>query len=365
MMRESDIQAIKKIFAAYYENADFRIPSIEQREFGFGNLKKIEARHLNFASAGELRRYLCSNTPLFLSHSTAYYEFPAASPMQKKGWKGADVVFDLDIHAEGRYGAYAHLGEVKGDLVRLVEDFIVNDFGVSRENMAVVFSGNRGYHVHVREPAFLPLGGEERRELVDYVMGHGLDYLNFFPDRNDPKARLIGPRPDEGGYRGRFAREAIRAVTETPLVLSRKFKDEKEREFFISGIREGNWSKTSMNKKDLLERLSAVAKGLPVGSVNTDAGVTQDLSKLIRVPNSIHGETGLVARIVDDVGKFDPWADASLGSKDPMGIRFEEDVPELPEVFGGLGPYKKGEERELPQDQAVFFVLKGSASIKG
>jgi DNA primase small subunit len=358
-MDQAGLSFVRKTFASYYERAEFRIPNVERREFGIGNQKKIDARHLNFASLGEFRAYLVTNTPLFVSHSTAYYEFPAATPMQKKAWKGADLVFDLDIHAEGKYGAYALLGQVKEDAVRLVEDFILNDFGIRKEHVAVVFSGNRGYHIHVRDPAYLPLGGDERRELVDYVMGQGLDYLQFLSF--DGK-KLLGPRPDEGGYRGRFARGAIRLLQEKPSALSRKFTSEKDRDFFIGGIREGNWSKTSLNLNDLRERLSLVAKSLPVGSVNTDVGVTQDLSKLIRVPNSIHGETGLVAKIADDIASFEPWKDALLKGGPELKVRFGEDVPAIG-MDETVGPFKKDEIRELPRHRAVFFALKGSAEL--
>lgn len=352
---------VKKIFASYYEQADFRIPSIEQREFGIGNQKKIDARHLNFNTVGEFRSYLCTNTPLFVSHSTAYYGFPAASPMQKKGWKGADLVFDLDIHAEGKYGPYAKLDEVKDDVIRLVEDFVLSDFGVGKEHVAIVFSGNRGYHVHVRDPAFITLGGDERRELVDYVMGQGLDYLQFFPPLDKKTVKLKGPRPDEGGYRGRFARAVLKMLEKDPGSISRLFTKEKERGFFISGIEEGNWGRTSLKYKDLLSRLKPIAAHLPVGSVNTDAGVTQDLSKLIRVPNSIHGDTGLIAKIVEDIGTFNPWKDASLKGE-RLKVRFVEDVPELG-LDESIGPFKKDEEKELPQHQALLFLCKGSAVL--
>ena len=80
-MNQDEMLAVKKIFSEYYEGAQFPIPGIEKREFGFGNVKKIDARHLNFASEGEFRRYLVTNTPMFVSHSTAYYDFPAATPM--------------------------------------------------------------------------------------------------------------------------------------------------------------------------------------------------------------------------------------------------------------------------------------------
>ncbi len=353
-------EIIRRIFAGYYETARIMIPAIEKREFGVGIRKKIEARHLNFANVSEFRNYLCSNTPMFVSHSAAYYKFPGATPIQKKQWIGADVIFDLDIHAEGRYGAYARLEEMKGDVLRLVNDFLINDFGIAEEHIAVVFSGNRGYHVHVRDPAYLPLGGEERRELVDYILGQGLDYLNFFPQR-ERGGKLIGPRPDEGGYRGRLARGTIRVLEEDPVSISRIFKDKGRREFFINGIKEGNWSRTTLKFDDLLKRLRPIASTLPVSSVNTDVGVTQDLSKLIRVPNSIHGETGLIAKIVEDIESFDPFRDAVIRSDKRMKVRFSEDVPALPTV--GTEGFKKGEIKELPQHLAVFFVQKGSASL--
>ncbi len=351
----------RKVFASYYDKAEFRIPRIEQREFGIGNQKKIDARHLNFGNVQEFRNYLCNNTPLFVSHSTSYYDFPGASPMQKKGWRGADLVFDLDIHAEGKYGAYAMLGRVKEDVIRLVNDFILGDFGVKKENVAVAFSGNRGYHVHVRDPAFLSLGGEERRELVDYIMGQGLDYTQFFSLEGKP-AKLVGPKPAEGGYRGRLARGTIKLLEESPGTLSRLFTKDKERNFFISGINEGNWSRTSLKSGDIVERLKPVAANLPVNSVDTDVGVTQDLSKLIRVSNSIHGDTGLVAKIADDIGRFNPWVDARIPGGAPIKVRFTEDVPEIA-MDASVGPFKNGEEKELPQYQALFFMLKGSAAL--
>jgi DNA primase small subunit len=348
---------MKDIFSKYYETALIRIPSIEKREFGIGNRKKIDARHLCFANVSEFRNYLVTNTPMFVSHSTAYYDFPGATPIQKKHWAGADVVFDLDIHAEGKYGVYAQLEDMKKDVIRLVEDFLINDFGVDAKEIAIVFSGNRGYHVHVRDPRYLPLGGEERRELVDYIMGQGLDYTQFF--FRDDKKKLHGPVPDEGGYRGRIAREMIRVLSEEPLKISRIFKDETKRQFFISGIKEGNWSRTHMALNDLTKRIARVIDGLPVSSVNTDVAVTQDLSKLIRVPNSIHGETGLIAKVVEDIETFDPFRDAILDGPS-MKVRFTEDVPEIPAA--GTKEYKKDEVKELPRHLAMFFVLKKSAT---
>ncbi|MDD5172326.1 MAG: hypothetical protein PHF60_04805, partial [Candidatus ainarchaeum sp.] len=179
----------------------------------------------------------------------------------------------------------------------------------------------------------------------------------------------FGPRPDEGGYRGRFARGVMKLLEENPIVLSRKYADAKEREFFVSGIKEGNWSRTFLKFDELKKRLKPVADGLAIHSVNTDVGVTQDLSKLIRVPNSIHGETGLVAKIIEDIKTFDPWKDAVLENQNKnqttneMKVKFVEDVPQLELGADTVGPFKKGEERVLSQHLALLFVCKESAML--
>lgn len=366
-MDPNERQFVLKKFSAYYSNANIQIPSINQREFGFGNIKKIDARHLSFGSSDAFRTYLVTNTPLFVSHSAAYYERPDATPMERKGILGADLIFDLDLHAEGKYGVYPMLEKVKEDAVRLIEDFIVSDFGISKKEIVLVFSGNRGYHIHVRDQAYFGLGSDERRELAEYANGIGLNYLNFF-DVSGPKRalRIIGPKESDSGYRGRFAKAVIHAINEKTQTFSRKFSNIEERERFTNGIKEGNWSKTSVS--DILERLKPIAEQLPIRSIGVDTSVTQDIARLIRVPNSIHGETGLVARTVElaNVDSFNPLDDAlafGTNSNSLLTIEFIEDVPQLNFAKSSFGPFKKGEKRELVESLSMFFVLKGSAKV--
>jgi len=359
--------ALQKFSEYYAQRAEFHIPSLEKREFGIGNVKKIDARHLSFASERDFRGYLVTNTPFFVSHSAAYYELPGATPIEKKGWQGADLIFDLDLHAEGKYGVYAILDKAKDDLIRLVEDFLVSDFGISKTEMATVFSGNRGYHIHVRDKAYLDLGVEERREIVDYVNGNGLNYLDFFTEEEVPGRKLtrkMGPKPDDFGYRGRFARAVVKTLEKEPQMISSVFSKPEKKEKFIAGILNGDWNRTSI--PNIIERLKPIAAGLPIHSIGTDAGVTQDVSKLIRVPNSIHGETGLVAKIVDmnAISSFSPLDDAlAFDMKNMLTIEFVEDVPKI--KFGGMDfeEFKKGDKKELPEPLALFFMLKGSAKL--
>jgi DNA primase small subunit len=254
---------------------------------------------------------------------------------------------------------------VKEDAIRLVEEFLTSDFGIAKKDISLNFSGNRGYHIHVHDKGYQEIGSDERKEIVDYILGIGLDYHAFFElDGARPNDRIErGPRPDESGYRGRFVRAVIAEIEKNPKSISRVFTKEDTRRRLIDGIKAGNWNNQPFKVNDFIGRLAPIAATLGLMSVNTDAGVTQDLSKLIRVPNSVHGETGLIARKVRDVDKFDPFKDAMIPSGDALRVRFIEDVPDLPLSGEPTGPFKKDDEKELNRSVGLFYVLKGSAEI--
>ncbi len=54
------------------------------------------ARHVGFNTKPELHNYLKTASPHSCFHSTAYYNDPFQTKMVDKGWKGADLIFDLD-----------------------------------------------------------------------------------------------------------------------------------------------------------------------------------------------------------------------------------------------------------------------------
>lgn len=361
--QENDAFA-KKIFSRYYQQAQFDIKRIDQREFGIGNAKKIDARHLSFTTTEQFRNFLVSNPPKFVSHSAAYYKFPSATPIEKKVRIGADLIFDLDMHSEGKYDVYRRLGEMRDEVIRLVEDFIIADFGISKEEILIAFSGNRGYHVHVRSEDYLSLGSEERKEIMNYIRGDGLNIKDFFYLQEVGKKRgmkkLLGPRPSDGGYRGKLAKLVLNKLNKDPSSISKLFNNEEKRNFFISGILEGNWSRTSLKLNELLDRLGNLKSELAVISINADPAVTYDMSKLIRVPNTIHGETGFVAKIVGDIGTFEPLHHAVIKGSSIV-VEFTEQVPQLEFLNQTFGGFAAGEKIELPLGVALFFMLKGSA----
>lgn len=112
------------------------------------------------SSAGELVDYVRSMIPRHVYHSAAYYQRPGAPTMKEKIWQGADLIFDLDAdHLRGAASSYAGmLEQVKRETLKLLS-FLLSDFGFAESKISVVFSGGRGYHIHVRDPRIYSFGG--------------------------------------------------------------------------------------------------------------------------------------------------------------------------------------------------------------
>ncbi len=366
-----ELAFVLRKFSNYYEKAEFSIPEIEKREFGSGIEKKIDSRHMGFASETEFRSFLVNSTPLYISHSVAYYRFPKATPMERKGWLGADLVFDLDFETGNKYLSKTDFEKIRGDTLRLIEEFLIPDLGISEQNLGVNFSGNRGFHVHVRDPRFKRLKDEGRREIIEYVKGTGLSYDMFFSrkEAGEAQGRTVyiekGPVPSSSGYGGKFAARVLEILNKGPEQLSRLFRDEKKRRAFISGIKAGNWSMRKITP-GLDRKLREMAEAeLPMRAVNIDAGVTQDAAKLIRVPDTLHGSTGLRAKTISlrALQDFEPMRDALAFSPEPMKIIALENIPEMEMGNSTNGKMEKGKLIEVPECLALYLTLKRSAKF--
>jgi len=86
-------------FSEFYKGPSVEIPaptSVGQREFAFLLFReRIMLRHRSFPSVTRLKLFLSETVPSDVYHSCAYYQDPGAE-MDKKGWLGADLVFDID-----------------------------------------------------------------------------------------------------------------------------------------------------------------------------------------------------------------------------------------------------------------------------
>ena len=179
-MNPATTEFLRQRFSDYYKKTILVSPSaLEQREWGFvlfsPNAPAMRMRrHVGFSGREELFQYLKNLVPQHTYYSTAYYEKPDAGTMADKGWCGADLVFDLDADHIMRGPYDQMLARVKEETAKLVSILTV-EFGMDPKTIELVFSGGRGYHVHVKDIAFRGWGSAERRELIDYVCGIGID----------------------------------------------------------------------------------------------------------------------------------------------------------------------------------------------
>jgi DNA primase small subunit len=398
---EKTQEFIQSKFAQWYKQNSNKIqaPSpIEKRELAFLLFKgKVMLRHKGFKRTEDFRSSLTDLAPSDVYYSSAYYSNPEEE-MSAKGWIGADLVFDIDADhiptpckqehdtwkcrncgtiGRGakpeecpkcagqkfdtvRWPCETCLEVAKKETIKLTE-VLDADFGFSPKELKLAFSGHRGYHVHVENEAVRTLSAIARKEIVDYMMGIGLEpTLHGFDFQKG-----TGPSLEDSGWRGRLARAAYESLISTQEQQeksgSRKGRpilQQKERTLerwngrgpwvLVGRIGPSNW------KKIMLE---AVEKQ----SVKIDTVVTTDVHRLIRLSDTLHGETGLkkMEFAAEDVERFDPLKGAIAFADGTINV----EVAEAPQFRLGdtmYGPYKN-QRVELPTSAAMFLLCKGVA----
>jgi DNA primase small subunit len=398
---------VMRLFAKHYTEASLDMPDrFARREYGFMFFdRKFMMRHLAFPSRAALKTYLVEQAPSHAYYSSAYYEKPDAPTMPEKKWLGADLLFDLDAdHVEGTKGLpYEKMLErVKQEVERLVDEFLNGDLGFDESDLKIVFSGGRGYHVHIRDQKVLGLSSHERREIVDYVTGTDLDLDWVFPrsafeqsrykDRAGVGYRRSMPTSEEGGWKRRIRKgiddllaeletmpeeDAKKFVSQTlaasardigPKTVGGMYADLFVKNKGRSGadrMREENTFEVFSEKRNsdaFLELVNLRVKGRVKGE--TDEPVTSDVRRLIRLPSSLHGKTGFEVVPVprEDLPDFDPFKDAvpkafgedlvSVSVENPLSVTMKGTVFDL-----GPGSNK------VPSYVAIHLICRNLASL--
>ncbi len=356
---------VQEKFAAFYANHDLSVPEVHRREFGFGLHKKIDFRHKAFRTNAELNAYFRQNAPLFASYSTALYEFPDARPMEKKVFLGSDLVFDIDKptrefdHKHNDIFCIECFGKVKSDAIKIL-DYLKGDFGF--KETAINYSGNKGFHFHLRLKEIRDLNQPSRKQLIDYLTGPETVFIGAH-EKDD---RFIGPSEKSFGWNKKFFVYAFNFVQGALLeeVKKKGLRGKNAEDFFLKkGIvleqmRKGKWVFASKKFWDNLYSEFKVEE-----SVGVDAHVTLDLARLIRIPGSLHGETGLAARVVE------PDRLPEFALRDAVAFSAgEKTINVLPQIDIALDfPerlfLKKNEPCEVSLASGLFLMCKGKATL--
>ncbi len=384
------------MFSEYYrENYFSETPSkIEKREFGFVLFEGFMLRHKSFDDFEALRSFLRSSVPMDAYYSCAYYENPTAE-MDQKGWLGADLIFDVDadhiptscdkVHDEWICGDCGFVGKgitpekcpvcngerfsvitwpceiclesAKAETIKLL-GMLMDDFGFSDKEIKVFFSGHRGYHVQIESEAILSLDATARKEIVDYVTGLGFNaephqttqrilhgwskraymgILEFICKAEEDDLRKIGIRSN-----------VAKAIIQNKSVLLKDWQLEA-------------WRKIKGLGQETIKRIMEHVCNMQ--SAKIDTVVTTDIHRLIRLPGTLHGKTGLKKTWlpVSNIESFDPFNKAVAFEKGTVSI-FISDAPEFRLGDETFGPYKN-QKITLPTAAALLLICKGKAEV--
>jgi len=381
-MKAATIEFLRQRFSEYYRTAPLIAPpSVEQREWafvlfdpGFPGIRM--RRHIGYPGKDPLFEYIRSVAPAHLYYSSAYYGLPHAPTMGEKEWLGADLIFDLDADHIVRGPYEVMLARVKEETGKLI-GMLTAELGFADREIDLVFSGGRGYHIHIRDVAVRGWGSSERREIVDYICGIGLD----------PGIILSIPSPSPRGWHQRY----IATLTEYLLWL--EGRDEKEAladlmaregvgkvtaEEFLKrapGLRAAlRDDPASINLRDfatgkVIRALSSATEGtfirlLRERAALADEPVTTDTKRLIRMPSSLHGGSGFRVTPVRlrDLPDFDPLTDAVVFGTRPVRVTCGRPVTM---TLCGSSYHCDAGPNTVPEALAVFLCCRGLAEAGG
>lgn len=385
-MDEATKRFVRRKFAEYYRGAELRLPSeLEHREWGFVLFdasyprKTVMRRHRAFTTSTALVSYLRKNAPAHVYYSSALYERPSAE-MDEKGWLGADLIFDLDAdHIVDDKRSYPEMLDiVKKETLKLL-DFLIGDFGFEEDLIEIVFSGSRGYHVHVRDESVRKLGSKERREIVDYVTARGMKIGRFIVDAVivDEKGKKRVLKLISEGWGSRLLRglvEFLDRIAEMDdeeafrSLLSIRGVGEKRAAALMKVIRDAAVMQDIRNGllpphlRPVWEKI--IERGRVKYEDHPDEPVTADVKRLIRMPTSLHGKTGFLVKplSVRELEGFDPLEDAVVFGDDEVRVEIRRPAS----IFLKSTTYKVEEGTEkLPMYVAIFLMCAGVASLSG
>ena len=393
---------VKQIFSEYYRSNGARIQpptDFQRREFGFilfdtGTM----VRHQGYHHIDEVREFLQSTVPSHAYYSAGLYKRPRET-MDRKGWLGTDLMFDIDfdhiptpckenheywicVHCNhtgtgrrpetcpgcggGKFKEEAWLCETcldasKAEMQKLV-DFLIVDFGFSTEEIDVIFSGHRGYHVHVEKEEVRLLSQAARKEIVDYIAGTGLKAEYHGLREAEKASRVEGPQIDAKGWPGRLAKGIYDVVSsrsqDTKRGKGRGMSPAQKRLILDAWDRGLSWNVKGVGIKTWL-RLAY--SGVQKHAAQIDTVVTTDMRRLIRLPDTLHGKTGLkVIHVpIHSLESFDPLKDAIAFHGGSMQVEVRQ-AHAFRIGDATYGPFVR-ERVELPFAAALYLLCKNAA----
>jgi DNA primase small subunit len=255
----------------------------------------------------------------------------------------------------------------------------------------VVFSGGRGYHAHVTDERVRRLGSHERREIVDYISGTGLDFdwampkeafqTKQFRGHVSVKYRRQLPSRSAGGWRGKllvgmeaFGREvgAMERADALKYLASVQGIGAKTAGDLYEELFEGEIGSRGIDRMLAENRIEVFSREQLLNAFvklvqqkvkvelegEADEPVTSDIKRLIRLPGSLHAKTGFVSlpMKIDELKGFNPFEAAIPPTLTDSPVKLKGMRDAKFRLAGEDYSVAVGKEFEAPERAALFLV---------
>ncbi|MHA2225622.1 MAG: DNA primase catalytic subunit PriS [Candidatus Hodarchaeales archaeon] len=324
MDRTQQLRAIRDYYSTEFDitkvSAVLDFSSFPIREFGFVSVNGKFFRNASFETPQALVDFLVDRTPIH-AYVGAVYNEPASRerPIHTLEWKGHELVFDIDLdeydavrkyvcECQGADQVCHRCWQLVTLAILIIDETLRFDFGMN--DIIWLFSGRRGIHAWVLDKIGFELNQEQRKSIIDYLsVIHGEDETARIQERMKLKYDFR-KRIEHTVFK--YFLKNIRHKDLLGLGFSSSIASDIKRQLdHQEGQVDENLSKyfnlrlSKINKYDEIMR-----RWVP----RIDHKVTIDLRRLIRLPYSIHGKTGKIARIIDtgDITKFNPENETSI-----------------------------------------------------
>lgn len=399
---------LKGLFSKHYTSHPITPPyDVARREFGHGTFKKIDTRHVSFDDVAEMNVFLRNVSPLFVSASVSEFLNPASQPISTKGLVGSDLIYEFDADdiqtdckfqhdswkcphcgasGKGRVmkcTSCAHgteldewvcrvcLSATKEQTFRLLK-VLQDDFGFSQKDLSINFSGSKGYHTHVRSQSIVSLPKSARVELMDYLSMFEIDLpsLGFSFDGKQYRCPRL---TDAKGHALRLVKDVLRLIEtgtseewailsgSSPRTLQSLLAD---RSRLYAEVQSGVLPPLPGKKTEAFWN-GVLSSFVENQKLSIDRQTSGDIYKLIRVPETLHGNTGFRSQSIplDQLREYDPLSHATAFNELPPRKVFVSSSPLL--SIGGetLDPVVE-KEVQVSGPMAVYLVGWGAATLR-
>ncbi len=324
MKRARQRVALRNYYSTQFNVEDLKqvisFSSFSTREFGFISLSGKFFRNMSFESPKDLQDFLIDRCPTDAYIGAVYDDSPTRkTPIHRLEWKGHELVFDIDLNdydsvrkfvcdCTGANQICNRCWQLINVAISLIDETLRRDFGM--EKIVWLFSGRRGVHGWVQDTIGFHLDRDQRQSIIDYLS---------VVKGEDETARVQERSQFKFDFRKRVESTAfnyfLKNVRRKDLIelgfsgeaATSTMKQLKHQEGHVDEnlARSFNLKLSRVNKYDEILR-----RWVP----RIDHKVSIDLRRLLRMPTSIHGKTGKVARILDlnTVFEFNPEEEPTI-----------------------------------------------------